>query len=516
MSSKTRLALAIFVLCFTGISIALHKNHEIGIPLWMNQKPITWLIEAKVTFYSPEGKPSIVKLALPQSLITEAMGHEVGSSGFGFVREESSIGTKAVWSLNQPRANAAHTLYYRVRLPDQPTTGSAGIEVRGAPPVTEPPGLTGSVEQAALALIQKSRSVSGDTSTFFNHLFLELAASETAQEILLLRRHYEKEEKVTQENQLIVIGIDLLKMAGIPARLAHGIVLDADTGAQSAMPLIEYLDGATWRVKNPVSPNASLRSDNIFVWNRGGSSLLEVFGGENSRVVFTVIKEIISLEKLNQLSKSAFLTSTILSIPVSERLVFRNVLLIPLGAFVVVLLRNIVGIPTLGTFMPVLLALAFLEMPLGIGVAMFVTIVSAGLFFRFLLSSMNLLVVPRVAACVVIVTLLMVFISLISWKLGFSGVLQITLFPMIIIAWTIERMSLIWEEEGKRNAIIQVGGSVIVAVIAYLFMSVPQLQYWAHYFPELLLVLLAAILLIGRYTGYRLSELHRFRNFTEA
>lgn len=31
--------------------------------------------------------------------------------------------------------------------------------------------------------------------------------------------------------------------------------------------------------------------------------------------------------------------------------------------------------------------------------------------------------------------------------------------------------------------------------------------------PELLLILLAAILLIGRYTGYRLSELIRFRNF---
>jgi 7 transmembrane helices usually fused to an inactive transglutaminase/Inactive transglutaminase fused to 7 transmembrane helices len=516
MSSKTRFALALFLLCFTGIGIALHKNHEIGIPLWMDQKPSTWLIEAKATFYSPEGKPAIVELALPQSLSTEAMGHEVGSSGFGFTRAESSLGTKAVWSLNQPKAKTPHSLYYRVRLPDQPTTGSAGVEVQGKSPVAESPGLTGAVEQAALALIQKSRDVSGDTNTFFNHLFLELASSDTAQEILLLRRHYEKEEKVTEENQIIVIGIDLLKMAGIPARLAHGIVLDADAGAQSAIPLIEYLDGATWRVKNPATPNATLRSDNIFVWNRGGSSLLDVFGGENSRVVFTVLKEVISLEKLNQLSKSPFLTSTILSLPASEREVFRFVLLIPLGAFVVVLLRNIVGIPTLGTFMPVLLALGFLEMPLGMGVAMFVTIVAVGLFFRFLLSSMNLLVVPRVAACVVIVTLLMVFMSLISWKLGFNGVLQITLFPMIIIAWTIERMSLIWEEEGKRNAIIQVGGSVVVAVIAYLFMKVPQIQYWAHYFPELLLVLLAAILLIGRYTGYRLSELHRFRNFTEA
>jgi hypothetical protein len=87
---------------------------------------------------------------------------------------------------------------------------------------------------------------------------------------------------------------------------------------------------------------------------------------------------------------------------------------------------------------------------------------------------------------------------------------------MIILAWTIERMSIIWEEEGKHSAIIQVGGSVLVAVLAFLFMRIGQVRYWAFYFPELLLILLAGILMIGRYTGYRLSELFRFRDFKES
>ena len=62
----------------------------------------------------------------------------------------------------------------------------------------------------------------------------------------------------------------------------------------------------------------------------------------------------------------------------------------------------------------------------------------------------------------------------------------------------------------------QVFGSIIVAVCAYYFMRVSQIQYWAYYFPELLLVLLAVILLIGRYTGYRFSELIRFKTFSNA
>jgi hypothetical protein len=114
------------------------------------------------------------------------------------------------------------------------------------------------------------------------------------------------------------------------------------------------------------------------------------------------------------------------------------------------------------------------------------------------------------------VTLLMMLLSVVSWKLGMPGGLKITLFPMIILAWTIERMSLIWEEEGKRNAILQVLGSLVVAVIAFLVMRQPDVRYWAFYFPELLLVLLATIILLGRYTGYRFSELLRFKNFEEA
>jgi hypothetical protein len=282
------------------------------------------------------------------------------------------------------------------------------------------------------------------------------------------------------------------------------------------VPLLEYYDGAYWKIRNPAAPANIIDGRTMFVWHRGGGPLLDVSGGENSRVSFTVVKDRIPLSRLTDLRESPFLISTILGLPASERAVFRYIVLIPLGAFIVVLMRNLIGVPTLGTFMPVLLALALLEIDPVRGLIMFGVLIAAGLWFRFLLSRLNLLVVPRVAACVVIVTLLMILMTVMCYHLGIGGGAQITLFPMIILAWTIERMSLIWEEEGKRSAISQVSGSVLVAVAAYCFMKVEQVQYWAFYFPELLLVLLAGILLIGRYTGYRVSELFRFRSFAAA
>jgi hypothetical protein len=289
-----------------------------------------------------------------------------------------------------------------------------------------------------------------------------------------------------------------------------------ELGNQTPIPLVEYHDGVCWKVRDPMEPGAVLDGRSFFVWHRGGGPLMDVTGGENSRVVFTVAKDRIPLARMTDLSDSPWMVSTILGLPVAERSAFRYIVLIPLGAFVVVLMRNMIGVPTLGTFMPVLVALALLEIPLLRGLSMFTVIVAAGLWFRFLLSRLNLLVVPRVAACVVIVTLLMIMMTVVGYRMGMSGGVQITLFPMIILAWTIERMSLIWEEEGRRSAITQVGGSLVVSVLAYLFMRVPQIQYWAFYFPELLLVLLAGILMIGRYTGYRVSELIRFKSFADA
>lgn len=43
-------------------------------------------------------------------------------------------------------------------------------------------------------------------------------------------------------------------------------------------------------------------------------------------------------------------------------------------------------------------------------------------------------------------------------------------------------------------------------------MSNRLVEHLTFNFPELILSLLAIILVLGRYTGYRLSELYRFRD----
>jgi hypothetical protein len=161
--------------------------------------------------------------------------------------------------------------------------------------------------------------------------------------------------------------------------------------------------------------------------------------------------------------------------------------------------------------MPVLIALAFRETKLFWGVVLFTILVALGLSIRFLLERLRLLLVPRLSAVLIVVVILMLLISLMSHRLGMETGLSVALFPMVIIAMTIERMSVVWEERGAPDAMRAGFGSLIVAVIAYAAMGWAWLEHLIFTFPELLLVVLALVLLAGRYTGYRLLELSRFK-----
>jgi len=62
---------------------------------------------------------------------------------------------------------------------------------------------------------------------------------------------------------------------------------------------------------------------------------------------------------------------------------------------------------------------------------------------------------------------------------------------------------------------ITAAGSIAVAIFTYGIISWESLQLTFFIYPELILTVAALQILLGRYTGYRLSELFRFRKLRE-
>ncbi|HLF98739.1 MAG TPA: 7TM domain-containing protein, partial [Methylococcaceae bacterium] len=121
------------------------------------------------------------------------------------------------------------------------------------------------------------------------------------------------------------------------------------------------------------------------------------------------------------------LESSLFSLPPHTQNVYRVLLTVPLGALLIVLIRNVVGFRTFGTFMPVLIALAFRETGLVWGVGLFVLILALGLAVRFYLETLQLLLVPRLAAVLICVVLLMALLSVAGQRLGLYQGLAVAL-----------------------------------------------------------------------------------------
>ena len=142
---------------------------------------------------------------------------------------------------------------------------------------------------------------------------------------------------------------------------------------------------------------------------------------------------------------------------------------------------------------------------------MFTVVVALGLVTRFYLERLKLLVVPRLAAVLIVVVLLIVALSILTHSLGIHRGLSLALFPLVILTMTIERMSIVWEERGAAESLLSGLGSIFAAALAFVVMNNKFLEHVFFVFPKLLLVLLAATLLLGRYAGYRITDLYRFK-----
>lgn len=189
------------------------------------------------------------------------------------------------------------------------------------------------------------------------------------------------------------------------------------------------------------------------------------------------------------------------------------VLLLPLGALMTALLRNLVGIRTFGTFAPTLIALSLVQADWRTGALALIVVLGMGVLARLFLNKLKILMVPRLGVILTLVVLTMILgISVLDY-LGLTPTASAALLPMVILTMMVERFNVTAEEDGYREAFRVLAGTLLAATCCLLLLHTKHLNRLVLVFPEALLLVAAALLLVGRYTGYRLTELWRFRDF---
>jgi hypothetical protein len=89
----------------------------------------------------------------------------------------------------------------------------------------------------------------------------------------------------------------------------------------------------------------------------------------------------------------------------------------------------------------------------------------------------------------------------------------ISLFPMVILTGMVERFWTLETEDSTTASFKTLVQTMFIATVIALVLSRPFVVKHMFCYPETLGFIMAGQLLIGRYTGYRLTELFRFRDF---
>ncbi|GEM_PF-2353100 len=189
--------------------------------------------------------------------------------------------------------------------------------------------------------------------------------------------------------------------------------------------------------------------------------------------------------------------------------VARIIIIIPMLGAVVVLLKLLAGVRTFGIFGPVVIALSILSLRIIPGLAVYVSLLTAGI-------AMKLLVLDRLKLAhmsefsLIMFVLVLALVGVTTFPLGLTLSFTDVFFPLIITSHLIEQASRSMEEHSLGEfvpvMVFTLISSVALAYYASFLIEQPSSVLWAIFILSMLAVIVA-----GYYSGLRLSELVRFR-----
>jgi hypothetical protein len=312
--------------------------------------------------------------------------------------------------------------------------------------------------------------------------------------------------------------VALCRALRIPARLVVGFEIKEQADAKPIV-WVEVFQNQKWIPFDPVNGHARSLPQNVVPVRRGGKD------GGGRIVEFTNATNLVehySIERLDPPEKvlqaelahpMQILDLTRLPLPMQP--VMAILLLLPLAALITTVVRNVVGIQTFGTFSPALLAMSFIYANWETGLAILIVVMTAGILSRTWLEKLRLLAVPRLSIILTVVILCVVFgVSLLDY-MNLTPSAQAVLLPMVILTMLIERFYVTTEEDGLMFTIKLAAGTLMVAALCYVMLSWDEVGNFVLVYPEAHFFTIAVFILIGRYAGYRITELWRFRDLVE-
>jgi transglutaminase-like putative cysteine protease len=313
--------------------------------------------------------------------------------------------------------------------------------------------------------------------------------------------------------------VAMMRKLNIPARLVGGFIMQQGSKRTSHQWVEVFINGF-WVPFDTINNHFAEIPVNFLTLYYGDLALFKHTANVNFQYRFNVTRQLVaqrdaqaalSQSKLNFTNFYGFFER----IGISQNLL-KILLMLPLGALVTVVFRNVIGFDTFGTFLPALIASAARDTGLLWGIIGFLTIILLSAVVRRALDWLQLLHSPKMAIMLTTVVIVMMMLTVGGVQLGLFELAHMTLFPIAILAITAERVALMEAEQGALKVARITVMTLIVIAACYAMMESIFMQSLILAFPELLLVVIALNLWLGKWIGIRVFEFVRFRRLIMA
>ncbi len=309
--------------------------------------------------------------------------------------------------------------------------------------------------------------------------------------------------------------VALLRRSGIPSRLVGGIVLTSGRKRTAHQWVEVFIDGV-WVPVDPTNNHFAYLPENYLKLYVGDQPLFSFKKGIGFRYEFEIqhitLPNRFFAKHLTEHPFNAYKAWKAFQengIPLS---LLTIVLMLPVGAVVISIFRNVVGMQTFGTFLPALIAAASVTTGLTYGLIGFLTVITLVSILYYPLDKWHITHNPRMSIMMVAVVSALLTSGWLAQQFDIKDITYLALFPVAVLTITAERMAQTIMEDGLKKALWVTVQTAFVIVVVYEIMTIKSLQSFFLAFPELYLVLVAIGLVLGRWTGIRLFEYWRFRH----
>jgi hypothetical protein len=189
-------------------------------------------------------------------------------------------------------------------------------------------------------------------------------------------------------------------------------------------------------------------------------------------------------------------------------------LLLPLIALVIAAARNIVGIRGFGIFLPAALSVVFVATGPLVGIGLFLLIVVVSTFVRLTLRRLKIKLqyLPRMALILWAVVLGVLGVLFLAPRVNYPSLTHVSVFAVMFLVLLAEDFIRVQLGKSAKTAIGLTAETLILSLIAYLFLTFKPLQEYVLLNPEINLLAVGILdFALARYSGLRLREIWRFR-----